>query len=199
MYNYPLLMTGQNKYKRLGINSIYTFIGNVGPQFISFQLLPFYTYWLTKEDYGIQDMILTYMVFVIPYLALGLYEAVFIFPKGKPIEEQKKYFTTAVNTITVSIVVFGVIWFVLPASVHDLVLPGRMSDYEIYLIIAIASGPYQRVMQNFARSLDKMRVYSITGVIYALLVLIISITVVPYKGLAGFFMAFLSAQILSTL
>lgn len=192
-------MPEQNKYKRLGINTIFTFIGNVGPQFISFLLVPFYTYWLTKEDYGIQDMILTYMVFIVPYLALGLYEAVFLFPKDKPIEEQKKYFTTAVNTITVSISIFLAIWFIVPSSVHEMVLPGKMRDYELYLIIAIASGPYQRVMQNFARSLDKMRVYSITGVVYALLVLVFSLTVVPKYGLAGFFIAFLSAQILSTI
>ncbi len=192
-------MAEQNKYKRLGINTIFTFIGNVGPQFISFLLVPFYTYWLTKEDYGIQDMILTYMVFVVPYLALGLYEAVFIFPKDKPIEEQRKFFTTAVNTITASILVFLTIWIITPQCIHDLLLPGRMRDYELFLILAIVSGPYQRVMQNFARSLDKMRVYSITGVVYALLVLILSLTVVPYYGLAGFFIAFLSAQILSTI
>ena len=192
-------MPEQNKYKRLGKNSIFTFIGNVGPQFISFLLVPFYTYWLTKEDYGIQDLILTYMGFVVPYLSLGLYEAVFLFPKGKPKEEQKKYFTTTVNTINISIVLFLLVWFLLPSSIHNIILPGRMRNYEIFLVIAIISGVYQRVLQNFARSLDKMRVYSITGVVYAILVLIISLITVPIYGLAGFFIAFLSAQILSTI
>lgn len=192
-------MTEQNKYKRLGINTVFTFIGNVGPQFITFLLVPFYTFWLTKEDYGIQDMILTYMAFAVPYLALGLYEAVFLFPKDKPQEEQKKYFTSAVNTITISIVLFLSVWFILPSSIHALLLPGRMMDYEIYLILALISGPFQRVMQNFARSLDKMKVYSITGIVYAFLVLIISLFAVPRYGLAGFFVAFLSAQIISTL
>lgn len=191
-------MQEQNKYKRLGENTIYTFIGNVGPQFVSFLLVPFYTFWLTKEDYGIQDIILTYIVFIIPYLSLGLYEALFLFPKDKPMEEQRKYFTTAINVVTlVSITVVG-IWVALPDSVHEALLPGRMRDYEIYFIIAILSGPYQRMMQYFARSLNKMKVYSITGVIHALIVLFISLTFVPHYGLKGFFISFLSAQIIST-
>lgn len=191
-------MSEQNKYKRLGKNTIFTFIGNVGPQFVSFLLIPFYTHWLSKEDYGIQDMILTYIVFVVPYLALGLYEAVFLFPKDKPLEEQRQYFTTAINTITFAIIAVVGVWMLLPSSVHNAVLPGRMRDYELYLIIALISGPYQRVMQNFARSLDRMRVYSITGVLHALIVLVVSLTIVPHYGLAGFFIAFLSAQVLST-
>lgn len=192
-------MSEQNKYKRLGKNTMLTFIGNVGPQFVSFLLVPFYTYWLSKEDFGIQDIILTYIVFVIPYLSLGLYEAVFLFPKGKPVEEQRKYFTTAINTVTIVIIAFVAIWYLLPSSVHELVLPGRMRDFEPFLVIALISGPYQRIMQNFARSVDKMKVYSITGVIHALIVLIISLTVVPQYGLVGFFVSFLTAQIISTI
>ena len=192
-------MTEQNKYKRLGINTVFTFIGNVGPQFVSFLLVPFYTFWLTKEDYGIQDIILTYIVFIIPYLSLGLYEALFLFPKDKPLDEQRKYFTTTINIV--SLVTFAVIglWLLLPDSVHNALLPGRMRDYEIYLIIAILSGPYQRIMQYFARSLDKMKVYSITGIIHALIVLIISLSFVPHYGLQGFFISFLLAQIISTI
>lgn len=193
------MMAEQNKYKRLGINTIFTFIGNVGPQFVSFLLVPFYTYWLSKEDFGIQDIILTYIVFVTPYLSLGLYEAVFLFPKDKPIAEQRKYLTTAINTVTLAVLFFLSLWFLLPSSIHELVLPGRMMEFEPYLIIALISGPYQRIMQNFARGLDKMRVYSITGVIHALIVLVISLTVVPYYGLAGFFVSFLTAQIVSTI
>lgn len=45
--------------------------------------MPFYTYWMSKEDFGIQDIIYIYSVLIIPYVSLGLYEAVFVFPKNK--------------------------------------------------------------------------------------------------------------------
>lgn len=191
--------SSQGRYKRLGVNTIFTFIGNIGPQFVSFLLVPFYTYWLTKEDFGIQDIILTYIVFAIPYLSLGLYEAVFLFPKDKSIEEQRIYFTTAINAITIVIAIIVSVWMILPSSVHEAVLPGRMRDYELYLIIALITGPYQRIIQYFARGIDKMKVYSITGVVHALIVLVISLTAVPHYGLVGFFVSFLSAQIVSSI
>lgn len=190
-------MSGQNKYKRLGVNSIYTFIGNVEPQLVSFLLVPFYTYWLTREDYGIQDLVLTCIVFFIPYLSLGFYEAVFLFPKDKEHQEQKEYFSTAV--ITVSMIMGGLLllWFVVRIFINDKMMPEAMLPYEFYLVAALVIGPYQRIIQNFARSLNEMKVYSITGVVYAIVMLVLSLTLVPKCGLSGYFVAFLSAELLS--
>jgi O-antigen/teichoic acid export membrane protein len=192
-------MSEQNKYKRLGINTIFTFIGNVGPQFVSFLLVPFYTYWLTREDYGVQDLVFTCITLFIPYLSLGFYEAVFLFPKGKEVQEQKKYFSTAVITVTTIMVAILLIWMTIPSSIHKAVLPDGMQPYELYLVAALFVGPYQRIIHNFVRSLDKMRVFSYIGVVYAIVMLVLSLTTVPKFGLAGFFISFLGAEILSIL
>lgn len=190
-------MPEQNKYKRLGINTIFTFIGNVGPQFVSFLLVPFYTYWLTREDYGVQDLVFTCITLFIPYLSLGFYEAVFLFPKGKEFQEQKKYFSTAVITVTSILAVILLIWMTIPSSIHKAVLPEGMQPYELYLVAALVVGPYQRIIHNFVRSLDKMKVFSYIGVVYAIVMLVLSLTTVPKFGLAGFFVSFLGAEILS--
>ena len=89
------------KYKRLVKNTAFVFIGNIGPRLISFVLMPFYTFWLSESDFGIQDIISVYSVLLIPFITLGLYEAVFVFPKGKDRTIQSTYFTTAIYvTIT---------------------------------------------------------------------------------------------------
>ena len=130
-------MSSSNRYKRLGINSIYTFIGNVGPQFISFLLVPFYTYWLSQEDFGIQDIILTYMGFAVPYVSLGLYESIFLFPKDRSLDEQRKYFSSAINVVIFSLLFLLVIWLLLPVSLHQAILPGKLGGYEFYMIMLI--------------------------------------------------------------
>ena len=49
------------KYKRLVKNTAFVFIGNIGPRLISFVLMPFYTFWLSESDFGIQDIISVYV------------------------------------------------------------------------------------------------------------------------------------------
>lgn len=192
-------MSSSNRYKRLGINSIYTFIGNVGPQFISFLLVPFYTYWLSQEDFGIQDIILTYMGFAVPYVSLGLYESIFLFPKDRSLDEQRKYFSSAINVVIFSLLFLLVIWLLLPVSLHQAILPGKLGGYEFYMIMLIIASSFQRLIQGFARSLDKMSVYSITGIIYAIIVLILSLSLVPHYGIKGYFISFLTATIMSSI
>lgn len=192
------MQNSQNRYKRLGINTIYTFIANVGPQFVSFILVPFYTFWLSKEAFGIQDLFQVYVVFLVPYLSMGLYEAVFLFPKDKPQEEQRQYFSTAIISVTVIVASFILLWLLMPQKVINLILTEKMRIYESFLLVTLATGPYQRIMQNFARSLDKMKVFCATGVVYALLMMAFSLLLVPKYGLYGYFIGFISSQILST-
>ena len=58
-----------NKYKRLGKNTLLVFIGNAGSKLIGLVMLPFYTSWLSVEDYGVTDIINVYVSF---WLALFL-------------------------------------------------------------------------------------------------------------------------------
>lgn len=58
-----------NKYKRLGKNTLLVFIGNAGSKLIGLVMLPFYTSWLSVEDYGVTDIIMSMSVF---WLALSL-------------------------------------------------------------------------------------------------------------------------------
>ena len=48
------------KYKTLGQNTLYSFIGAFGTKMIGFLMLPFYTKWLSPSDYGTTDLITVY-------------------------------------------------------------------------------------------------------------------------------------------
>ena len=70
-----------NKYTRLGKNTALVFLGNAGSKFIGLLMLPFYTRWLSIEDYGLTDIITVYVTFLIGIVALvNLY---LYFPKIK--------------------------------------------------------------------------------------------------------------------
>ena len=60
-------------------NTVIIFLGKACTQLISFLLLPLYTKYLITEEYGIVDLITTYVALLVPVLTLQLEMATFRF------------------------------------------------------------------------------------------------------------------------
>jgi len=80
-----------NRYKRLGKNSAIVFIGNAGSKIVGLIMLPFYTHFLSKEEYGTSDLINTYSTILLAVLTCCLADAIFIFPKDKSDLEKREF------------------------------------------------------------------------------------------------------------
>lgn len=187
------------KYKRLGLNTLFVFIGNVGPRLVSFILMPFYTFWLSMEDFGIQDIMSVYSVLIVPYVTLGLYEAIFVFPKGKDKKTQSYYFTSSLIATALMLVICSTIILSLPESVKNTIFPDKLRPYVPLFVLMVIIESFQRILQSFTRGIDMMRVFSITGLIYAIVMLILALVLIPRMGLNGYWIALLSAGFISSL
>lgn len=170
-------------------------MGNVGPRLISFILMPFYTFWMSEADFGIQDILLVYSVLLVPYVTLGLYEAVFVFPKGKDLNAQQAYFTSSVLMCAAMQILLAILLLALPSSFLSLLLPDKLINWLPLLFLLIVIQSYQRVIQSFTRGIDKLKVFGLTGIIYAGTMLPLALWLVPKKGLLGYWIALLSADV----
>lgn len=68
-----------NKQKELAKNTIIITIGKICTQFMSFLLMPLYTTVLTKNEYGIVDLLATYTSLFVPIIFFQVDQAVFRF------------------------------------------------------------------------------------------------------------------------
>lgn len=85
----------QGKEKQLIKNTIIVGVGKVCTQFISFFLLPLYTSLLSAEEYGIVDLLNTYVALLIPIFFFQSDQAVFRFLIDvRDQEEEKKNILT---------------------------------------------------------------------------------------------------------
>lgn len=118
-----------NKGDKLLKNTIILFIGKMCTQFITFILLPIYTTFLSKETYGIYDLIQSYVVVLIPIVNLeiemGLYKFLIDTRKNKMLEENIIY-----NSFYYSLILAIVVCFVL-------LLIYMFSDNLIFLFLSI--------------------------------------------------------------
>ncbi len=182
-----------SKYKQLGKNTVLVFIGNIGSKMIAFLMLPFYTKWLTVEEYGTSDNALVYVSLLIGVVTLSISESIFIFPKDQEFQVQKRLFTSGLVYSGLMLVITGFILF----GLKELLLQGNflrsISDNIGYIYLLVVTLFLQTFLQQFTRSINNIKVYAVSGVVLTFLTAILSLSLIPLYGLKGFFVA----QILS--
>jgi len=182
-----------SKYQRLASNSLLIFVGNLGSKLIGFVMLPFYTRWLSVADYGITDVITIYATLLLSVLTFCIAEAVFIFPKGEDKRKQSEYFSSGLVFSFVMLLIVAIFLYLSDFFFKISSYLGGIGEYvwSVYWMI-VASLALQYLTQ-FSRSIDKIKVYAISGIILTACTAILAFTLIPEYGVRGF----IAAQILS--
>ena len=187
------------KYKNLGANTILVFIGNAGSKLIALLLLPFYTRWLTVSDYGVTDIITVYSTLLVGLFSCCIYDALLVFPKGKDETCKRTYFTSGANFLFLANLLTIVIFYILSFFFKKLGFENSFANYIWYIFLIMVSDSILKCTQNFCRSIDKMKIYSVTGVLVTLFTALFSFILIPYFGVKGYVISIAVANISSSL
>lgn len=157
------------KNKELIKNTVIILLGKFCTQFLSFFLLPLYTNILSANEYGVYDLIITYVALFVPVISLQIEMGIFrelIDSRG----EDKK-----INTI-ISSGLFGiVIQFSLCFICYYLVSFFVNIPYKNYIIVNIFSVMLSGVFMQIARGLGKNVEYSVSSVIAGVSTILLNI------------------------
>ncbi len=184
-----------SKYTRLGKNTALVFIGNAGAKLIGLLMLPFYTRWLSVEDYGTTDIINVYVSLLLGLTTACIAEAVFIFPKDQSYEKQKSYFSSglcfAFCTLLITAFLFKIVTFIF---VYRNIQNSFTSNVSLVYGL-LATTFLQQYIQQFVRSIDKMKVYSTTGIVLTTCTALLSFLIIPRYGVFGYVFALIFANL----
>lgn len=100
-----------SRHKQLLKNTGILALGKFATQFIAFLLLPIYTHFLDPSEYGVFDIIMTYMMLALPFLTLRLEYAAFRFLIDARKDEEEK--TRILSTTFRFLVMMAVFWGIL--------------------------------------------------------------------------------------
>lgn len=187
------------KYKRLISNSSWTLLGNTGAKLIGFILLPFYTKWLGTEGYGLSDLITTYSNFLIGFITLCLSDSLLIFAKGKERSLQSGYFSTALNFALLMSAVWAVVFYGVKTYLGDIPALGTFANHAFMIFGVVISTFLQSYSQQFLLSIDKVRLYSVTGLLLTALTFVLSFILIPKYGIEGYIWSFILSNLLTSL
>ncbi len=186
-----------NKYKRLGKNTILVFLGNAGSRLIGLLMLPLYTRWLGPQEYGTVDVVNTYAMLLVSLVVWCIADAIFVIPKNGTKEEKKSYFTTGWIFSFVGFAVAAAVFCVLDTIFKTRAIENSFASNVWYVYFIMFGTFLQQYTQQFTRCIDKMGVYSITGIVHTFFLALLSFVFIPKHGVEGYITAYVIAYVIS--
>lgn len=184
-----------SREKELLKNTFILGIGYAVPAIVSFLILPLYTAFLTKTEYGTYDLITILLSLMMPTITLQIKSSVFRFLiESRDNEQERKYYISTAYLFTIIISILSLFLLLL-------ILPGLHIFTKLLICIYI----FQEVIIDFfkqtARGLGLLNKYIVSITINSLLLLIFSYILLSNmkKGLNGVLIALNCALIASNI
>ena len=187
----------ENKYKRLAKNSIWSLLGNTGSKVLGFLLLPLYTRWLGTAGFGESDLVTTYSSFLVCIMTMCVADGIFAFTKNESVEVKRSFYSSSLIFILFALGAWLLVWAALNTAFLYYNIHNSFAD-NLWLIFGIVATTFwQQYSQQFILSLEKIRIYSFTGIIHSILTLLFSYWLIPVQGVKGYIMAMIYANLLT--
>lgn len=174
-----------SKSKELIKNTAIIMLGKLCTQLIVFLMLPLYTNVLSSEQYGLYDLIVTYIALAIPIVGFQLEMGVFRFliDCRKNESTKTKLITNTILAITLSAILFSGI-FIAVANVISL-------NYYPYILFCALSMLISNLFLQIARGLGDNLGYSIGSIIAGVSAVILNLVflLVCKMGIEGILLA----------
>lgn len=180
-----------DKYKRLVSDTIVFGIGNFGVKIIYFILMPIYTMALSKEEFGLADLLSNGLALLMPALTLSIGEAVFRFALDK---EQ------CVDTLlTNGFAVLLFSYFFVGAAVGTIYWLFDIPGYWLLLFGNYIFESLKLLFTQYTRALGRVWDFAINGIGAATVLLISTYWLVYclHLGINGYILSFILAEISS--
>lgn len=186
-----------NKYKSLLSNTLLVFGGNIGSKLITLFMMPMYTRWLSVEGYGLTDLLTIYVTLLFSIVSFCIPDALFIFPCGVSRNEQKKYFSSGLSFNALSIFFTFFLFLTLDIISGLYNWHNSFVDNIWFIYIMLITQIFQQQCQQYSRSLNRMTIYSLTGLIYTISFALYSIMFIRAFGVSGYVISISLANITS--
>lgn len=144
----------KSKERELVKNTFIVAIGKICTQFVSFFLLPLYTALLSTEEYGIVDLLSTYVSLLLPLIFLQIDQAIFryLIDARSDNEEKEKLISTTLITVFVQAILFIIFYIIVSGFINN--------KYKYFLATNVVFSMFSNILLQISRGLGDNETYS---------------------------------------
>lgn len=173
----------QNKYKRLITDTFVFALGNLGSKVILFFMVPLYTNFLSKEEYGTSELVFTIAQFLVPFVSLVIFDAVLRFGLSKDANKN--------DVLKSGFLVIGIGSIVTISVTPLLDFYAPLAEWKWYLCIYVILTMIGNVEQNYLKLIERNKAYAAISVLHTLVLAFANVLLLTHYhwGIRGYLIA----------
>lgn len=174
----------ESREKKILQNSLVFTVGNLGSKIFSYIIVLLYTYYISAEELGYYDIVLTTISLLQPVVMLSFDEGIYRWLIDAKESKVKQILSTCLKTVLILTIIAIVIFEGFNFKFHF--------QYALEIILLFASSLIYQMVLNSIRGLANNKLYAISGVLNSFLLFTFEVI-----GIIGFGMG-VEALLLST-
>lgn len=180
-----------NSYSKLINNTFIFALGTLGSRIISFVLVPIYTFYLTKGEYGVADLLTTSVAMLLPIVTASVADAILRFVINSSYDRS----IIMTNSMIVFLIGYIIILFFYPILKYLNIF----NDYLHYLYLLVLLQSLNLIFSQYARGIGNSKIFAINGILTTFFSGFFNIVfIVVFKwSLNGYFLSFILAYLCS--
>lgn len=185
-----------NKYKKLVFNTGIFAIGTFGSKILIFLLTRLYSKNIDPVNNGVKELLETTLLLLQPVFTFALQEYLIRFGLDKEYDKKEVFTTSSVITLAGMLVMAVIVPFLGWIPALDF-----LKGYTVLFILYTAMSSLRMLCQNFVRSRDMVKLFSIDGILATLTFFIFNVMFIPWlhMGVKGFLLAVILSDSCSVL
>ena len=181
-----------DREKSLLKNTLIITIGRICTQMITFFLLPLYTTLLSTEEYGIVDLLNTFVSLLLPIITLQVEQAVYreLIEERKNENKKREIISNSFFTVTIQIIIYLIIFMLISPIINN--------KYKYFLATNVVAHIFSSLFMQIARGLGENKKYAIASFLSALFTTVFNIIFIAKLNLGaqGMLLGIVLGQIL---
>lgn len=184
----------ENRERKLIKNTAILSFGTICTKGILFLITPIFTRWLSQEEYGIFDLMITYISLLLPIIALNINEAVFRF-LIKEENRKEKIISSALCVTILGFIVSVCIYIVF------IILNRQLIEIASLFILLLLAEAINNFLMMILRGLKKLNIYAIANIVFvvAMIISVFLFVKILNLKLAGIILGYLLGYMISSL
>ena len=187
----------KSSYKKLFSNTIIFAIGSFSSKILVLLLVKVYTTYLTPAEMGVNDVITQIANWLLPVVTMTISESIIRFGLDKAYDKRKVF--TVGNVVCIGgLAVLGI---VLPIVTVSGIADKYLSGYSLLIFVYLCTASLKLVYSTFVRSLEKVRLFAINGILTTFLTLVGTVLfIMVFKmGNTGYLFSIILSDLISVI
>ena len=182
------------KYERLIRDTFVFALGSFGSKIILFFMVPLYTNFLTREEYGIAEYVFTISQLLIPFVSVSIWEGVVRIGLKNGVKKENVLYNS------MAVFLLSCIFVIAVTPLWNFYQP--IAPWRVYLSVYTLSYILNQIFLNYIKIKDKNELFAFASVVQTLILAIFNFTLLVYFkfGISGYIIsniiAILSANVI---